>query len=151
MNKKLLLICAVAVAGYFTLTAFGGQTKADQMADIQAKITMGLDQIRLEEQQKCDARVAEAVETKYAEMPAATPEMPAAAPSKTAKKGSKSSGPSVKPLPSTTAPAPDPVKTRGGAVQQGTEQVKERGGAVQQGTQDVKTRGGAVKQGGGGK
>jgi hypothetical protein len=147
MNKNLLLVGAVAVASYLTLTAFGGKTKAEQMAEISDKVKMGLDDLRTEEKAKCDTRVAEAVETKYAEMVAATPE-PAPMPTKAVK--GKGGPKAVKPLPAGKAgTVTDPVKTRGGAVQQGTEQVKERGGAVQQGTQDVKKRGGAVKQGGG--
>ncbi len=147
MNKNLLLVGAVAVASYMTLTAFGGKTKAEQMAEISDKVKMGLEDLRTEEKAKCDTRVAEAVDTKYAEMLAATPE-PVQGKAVKGKGGPKA----VKPLPAGKAgTATDPVKTRGGAVQQGTEQVKERGGAVEQGTQDVKKRGGAVKQGGGGK
>lgn len=144
MNKNLLFIGAVAVAGYLTLTAFGGKTKAEQMAEIKEKVQMGLDELRTTEKAACDARVAEAVEAKYAEMAAATPEPTPAVAGKPVKKGTKG-GPSVKPLPTPPAPPTDPTKTRGGAVKQGTDDVKARGGAVQQGTQDVKKRGGAVK------
>ena len=153
MNKNLLLVGAVAVASYFTLTAFGGKTKAEQMAEITDKVKMGLEDLRTAEKAKCDTRVAETVEMKYAELAAATPE-PVAAPGKktTGKGGPK---PTAKPLPSGTPgkTGDGGVKGRGGAVQQGSEQVKERGGAVPTGTpaatQEVKKRGGAVKQGGG--
>lgn len=150
MNKNLLLVGAVAVASYLTLTAFGGKTKAEQMAEITDKVKMGLEDLRTEEKAKCDTRVAETVDAKYAEMAAATPE-PAAAPVKGVTKKGGPKKPTAPTLPKGNAGTTDPNKTRGGAVQQGTQEVKERGGAVQQGTQDVKKRGGAVKQGGGGK
>ena len=56
MNKNLLFIGAVAVAGYLTLTAFGGKTKAEQMAEIKEKVQMGLDELRTAEKAACDAR-----------------------------------------------------------------------------------------------
>lgn len=152
MNKNLLLAGAVAVAG-FTLTAFYGPTKADQMTDIAAKVKTGLETFRADEKAKCDARVEEAVAAKLAELAAATPE-PAAAPATkgvTKKSGTKTAGPKAPVVPAAPAPAPkSDVQTRGGAVQQGTNDVQKRGGAVQQGTQDVKKRGGAVKVEGGG-
>ena len=148
MNKNLLLVGAVAVAGYLTLTAFGGKTKAEQMAEIKEKIQMGLNEIRTQEKEKCDTRVAEAVEAKYAEMAASMP-APAAAPA--GKKAVKSTGkgPSAKPLP-TPAPAPkDPIKTRGGEANP-TGDVKARGGAPAPAgtTPDLKKRGGAPVGGG---
>lgn len=148
MNKNLLIVGVVAIASYFTLTAFGGKTKAEQMAEIQEKVKMGLDDIRTEEKAKCDARVAEAVEMKYSELAAATPEP---APVKGVKKGSKG-GPKAPVLPTGKAGTEtDPAKQRGGAAPAGSvEEAKKREGAAPAGNvQDAKKRGGAVKQGGG--
>jgi hypothetical protein len=153
MNKKLLVSGAFAVVAGFALTAFFGPTKADQLKEIEAKVKMGLEEVRTTEKANCDAKVAEAVNAKLAELAAATPEP---APAVAGKGGKKTStkGPSAPKVP-TPAPPPAPkandVKTRGGAVQEGTNDVKKRGGAVQEGTQDVKKRGGAVKVEGGGK
>jgi len=148
MNKNLLIVGVVAIASYFTLTAFGGKTKAEQMAEIQEKVKMGLDDIRTEEKAKCDARVAEAVEMKYSELAAATPEP---APVKGVKKGSKG-GPKAPVLPTGKAGTPtDPAKQRGGAAPAGSvEEAKKREGAAPAGNPtEAKKRGGAVKQGGG--
>lgn len=152
MNKNLLITGVFAVAG-FGLMAFFGPTKADQMKEIEAKVKTGLEEFRAAEKAKCDARVEEEVAAKLAAMTTEEP-APTLTTATPTKKGTKG-GPKAQPLtpatpPKSTPGAPD-VKTRGGAVQEGTNDVKTRGGAVQQGTQDVKTRGGAVKQGGGGK
>ncbi len=154
MKKYLLFTGALAAFG---LMAFFGPTKADQLKDIEVKVKTGLEEFRAGEKAKCDARVEEAVAAKVAEMTAApaepTPAPAIAAPAKGTKKGAVKGGPKA-----TTVPPPPPpptksdVKTRGGAVQEGTDDVKKRGGAVQEGTNDVKKRGGAVKvEGGGGK
>ncbi len=154
MNKNLLIVGAVAVAG-FTLTAFYGPTKADQMADIATKVTAGLEALRADEKAKCDAKVAEAVATKVAEM-SAMPEPTSAlvaTPAKGTKKGT-AKGPKAPTVPTPAPPPTKPVdvKTRGGATQEGAGEVKSRGGAVPEGKQEVKKRGGAVKvEGGGGK
>ena len=107
MNKKLLLAGAVAVAGFFTLTAFDGKTLAQQKEDIAAAVTAKLETLRTEKAAECDARVqAEAatrVEAWKAEMAAA----PAPAPAKGGvKKGGTKKGPKVDPLPANTKPAP---------------------------------------------
>lgn len=155
MNKKLLLVGAVAVAGFFTLTAFDGKTLAQQKEEIAAAVTAKLETLRTEKAAECDARVLEEanvrVETWKTEM-AATP----AAPVKGGAKKGTAKGPKVDPLPTGTKPTTDPQKSRGGAVQQGNvEQQKERGGAINPTTptapEQQKKRGGAVKQGGGGK
>ncbi|MEY3241371.1 MAG: hypothetical protein RIR11_2810 [Bacteroidota bacterium] len=154
MNKNLLIVGAVAVAG-FTLTAFYGPTKADQMADIATKVTAGLEALRADEKAKCDAKVAEAVAAKVAEMTAAPVEpTPTAAPVKGVKKSTPKAGPKAPTVPTPAPPPAKPVdvKTRGGATQEGAGEVKSRGGAVPEGKQEVKKRGGAVKvEGGGGK
>lgn len=150
MNKNLLIVGVVAVASYFTLTAFGGKTKAEQMAEIQDKVKMGLEEIRTQEKANCDARVAEAVEMKYSEMAAATPEP---APVKGVKKGSKG-GPKAPTLPPAKAgTTTDPAKQRGGAANtNNVEDAKKREGAAPTSNpQDAKKRGGATKTGGGGK
>ena len=152
MNKKLLLAGAVAVAGFFTLTAFDGKTLAQQKEEIATAVTAKLETLRSEKAAECDARVQTEVTTRMdtwmAEMAAA----PASAKG-TAKKGS-SKGPKVDPLPTGTKPPTDPQKTRGGAVKEGdVEAQKSRGGAINTTSPtapaEQKKRGGAVKQGGG--
>jgi len=151
MNKKLLFAGAVAVAGFFTLTAFDGKTLAQQKEEIAAAVTAQLEMLRTEKTAECDARVQEEanmrVEAWKAEMAAAP------APGKGGVKKSGSKGPKVDPLPNGTKPT-DPQKTRGGAVKEGdVEGQKKRGGAINPNSptapEEQKKRGGAVKQGGG--
>jgi outer membrane biosynthesis protein TonB len=153
MNKNLLIVGAVAVAG-FTLTAFYGPTKADQMADIAIKVTAGLDALRADEKAKCDAKVAEAVAAKVAEMSAMPEPTPAvvATPAKGTKK-STAKGPKAPTVPTPTPPTkPVETKKREGSVQEGANEPKKRDGAAPEGKQEPKKRGGAVKvEGGGGK
>ena len=152
MNKKLLLAGAVAVAGFFTLTAFDGKTLVQQKEEIASAVTAKLEMLRTEKTAECDTRVqaesATRIEAWKAEMAAA----PATGKGGVKKGGAK--GPKVEPLPVGTKPPTDPQKNRGGAIQQGnTEQQKERGGAVNPNAptapEQQKKRGGAVKQGGG--
>ncbi len=152
MNKKLLLAGAVAVAGFFTLTAFDGKTLAQQKEEIAAAVTAKLEMLRTEKTAECDTRVQEEatarIEAWKAEMAAAP------APGKGIVKKGSSKGPKVDPLPNGTKTPTDPQKTRGGAVKQGdVEQQKERGGAINPNSptapEQQKKRGGAVKQGGG--
>jgi hypothetical protein len=154
MNKKLLLAGAVAVAGFFTLTAFDGKTLVQQKEEIAAAVTAKLETLRTEKAAECDTRVQEEANTRLeawkAEMAAAP------VPAKGGVKKGSTKGPKVDPLPTGTKPPTDPQKTRGGAVQQGNaEQQKERGGAINTTSpttpEQQKKRGGAVKQGGGGK
>ncbi|MFN0035350.1 MAG: hypothetical protein ACKVUS_09790 [Saprospiraceae bacterium] len=106
INKKLLLAGAVAVAGFFTLTAFDGKTLAQQKEEIAAAVTVQLEGLRAEKMAECDARVAaEAatqVEAWMAEMAAA----PAPTPGKSSGKGKGSKPAKVEPLPAGTKPAP---------------------------------------------
>ncbi|MDX1910629.1 MAG: hypothetical protein SFV22_04040 [Saprospiraceae bacterium] len=150
MNKKMLLVGAVAVAGFFSLTAFDGKTLAQQKEEIAAAVTAKLDELRAEKTAECDARINTEATARFETWKAEEAAKPAPAPAKGKSKGS-SKGPKVDPLPTGTKTTTDPQKTRGGAVQQGNvEQQKERGGAVQQGNvEQQKKRGGAVKQGGG--
>lgn len=155
MKNKLILAGALTVAGFIGLTAFGG-TKAEQDAQIKAAVEAKLAAYTTELQDACAARVEAEAQTRYsaivAERVAAMPggKKPTMKP-----KGTK--GPKVDPLPQGTKPT-DPVKTRGGATQEGNiEKVKERSGATpttpagQPTPEAVKKRGGAVKEGGGGK
>lgn len=151
MNKKLLLAGAVAVAGFFTLTAFDGKTLKQQKDEIAAAVTAKLETLRSEKALECDNRVqSEAtirIEAWKAEMAAA----PVAGKGGVKKGGAK--GPKVDPLPAGSKPT-DPQKTRGGAAKEGdVENQKQRGGAVNTTSpatpEQQKKRGGAVKQGGG--
>ena len=58
MNKNLLLAGAVAVAGFFTLTAFGGKTLEQQQAEVKMAIDAKIATLRSEKQTMCDTRVA---------------------------------------------------------------------------------------------
>lgn len=147
MNKKLLLAGAVAVAGFFTLTAFDGKTLAQQKEEIAAAVTAKLETLRTEKTAECDARVQTEVTTRVeawkAEM-AAAPAAPAPAKGGAKKGGSK--GPKVDPLPVTPPPAkvdPKTNKMEGGAKTQ-EKQSKMEGAPVN--TDKKKS-----KMGGGGK
>jgi outer membrane biosynthesis protein TonB len=106
MKKQLMLLSAAALVGYITLTAFGGATKAEQLADIQTKVKMGLDELRTAEKAKCDARVAEAVSAKLAEMASAVPEP---APALAGKGGAKKPATKKPATPPTATPVPQPT------------------------------------------
>ncbi len=156
MNKKLLLAGAVAVAGFFTLTAFDGKTLAQQKEEIASAVTAKLEMLRTEKTAECDTRVQTEAATRVEAWKAEMAAMPAAVAGKGGVKKGGSKGPKIEPLPNGTKPPTDPQKTRGGAVQQGNaEQQKERGGAINTTSpatpEQQKKRGGAVKQGGGGK
>lgn len=106
--KKTVLIggAALLAAGFFTLTAFGGKTKAQQDADIAKAVTEQVDAFRQEKIAECDERVAAAAQAKYDELMAAAPAEPAkpAPGKKTAPKGK--GGPKVDPLPQPAPPKP---------------------------------------------
>ena len=147
MNKSLILVGAVAVAGFITLTAFGGKTKADQLAEIKEKVQMGLESIRSEEKTKCDERVAAAADQKVAELMASQP-APAAPAAKPAKK-STGKGTSAPKLDPAKAPVKaDDSKTRGGEVNPENTSKTREGAVPATSTPTEKKRGGAVKTGG---
>ena len=104
LNKKLLLAGAVAVAGFFTLTAFDGKTLAQQKEEIAAAVTAKLEMLRTEKTAECDTRVQEEanvrIEAWKAEMAAA----PAPAKGKSGAKKGGTSGPKVDPLPAGSKP-----------------------------------------------
>ena len=103
MNKKLLLLGAFAlVAGFFTLTAFGGETLAQQKARIAQEVTMKLDELRTAKDQECTDRVNVEAQRRFDEIVAAR-EAEAAA--KTGKK------PATKPKGSKTSSTPQPSGT----------------------------------------
>ena len=103
MNKKIMLFGAAALVGFLSLTAFGGKTKADQMAEISEKVKMGLDAFRADEKVKCDTKVGEAVAAKVAELAAMPVPAPVKGATKKATKGGKG-GPKVDPLPQPSTP-----------------------------------------------
>ncbi len=113
MNKKLLLAGAVAVAGFFTLTAFDGKTLAQQKEEIASAVTAKLEMLRTEKTAECDTRVqtesTTRIETWKAEMAA----MPTPAPGKGGVKKGGTKGPKVDPLPVVPPPAKiDPKKDK---------------------------------------
>lgn len=105
MNKKLLLAGAVAVAGFFTLTAFDGKTLAQQKEEIASAVTAKLETLRSEKAAECDARVAAEVTTRVDAWKAEMAAAPAPAASKGGVKKGGSKGPKVDPLPVKPAPA----------------------------------------------
>lgn len=106
MTKHILILATVAVAGYFSFSAFGPKQDA-QKAEIASAVTAKLNDLRAEKEQECNSRVAAEAQRRYDEAMAAAPVAPVtAAPTKkpitSTKKGSK--GPKVDPLPQPSAP-----------------------------------------------
>jgi hypothetical protein len=123
MNKKLLLAGAFAAVGFIGLTAFGGQTREQQEAEIAAAVTGKLDELRATLETTCNERIATEAQSRFdawllAE--AAKPSKPGV--SKPKPVTSKPKGkPSVDPLPQPSVPAKpaDPTKDK---FNQGQEQ-----------------------------
>lgn len=143
MNKNLLLVGALAVAGFFTLTAFGGKTLEQQQAEVTAAIDARVATLRSEKQADCDMRVAAAAQTKYDEVLAART---AEAAKQGTKGGKKTKGPKVAPLPQGTKPADNSNSGRGDVIKPG--KSNERGDVIKPGKNTE--RGDVVKPGGGG-
>jgi hypothetical protein len=126
MNKKLLLACGFAAAGFIGLTAFGGKTLEQQKAEIAAQVAGKLDELRATKEQECTDRVNLEAQKRFDEYVAA---QPAAKPT-TGKKPTTSKGPSAKPVPPTPPPAKpsDPKKDKMEQSQSGstTEQKKDK-------------------------
>ncbi|MCC6411524.1 MAG: hypothetical protein IT270_07680 [Saprospiraceae bacterium] len=99
MNKKLLLLCTIAVAGFVTLTAFGGKTLEQQKAEIAVMVQGKLDELRAAKEVECTDRVNLEAQRRFDEYLAAE----AAAKPTTGKK-TTSKGPSAKPVPTPTKP-----------------------------------------------
>ena len=118
MNKKVLFAGMIAVAGFVTLTAFGGKTRADQQIEIDNAVKAKLETYRTELTAACDARVEAEAMTRYDAVVAQRAAEEAAKPAAGKKGGKKvTKGPKVDPLPQPTKPAPtDPQKTRGGVI-----------------------------------
>ena len=109
MNKKLLLLGAVAVAGFITLTAFGPK-QDQQKADIAQKVAEKLDELRAQKDQECTDRVNAEAQVRYDAMVAAEPApAPGKKPGKTTTK--KGSGPKVDTVPVGTKPT-DPAQAK---------------------------------------
>lgn len=152
MNKKLFIAGAAVVAIFacFALMSFDKKTRAQQQMEIQDAIKMQLDQIRMQEDDKCTERVNREAQDRFAQAKAEAEAIAAKTGKKPVVKRPTSKGNTVDPLPQGGTKT-DPQKERGGAVKQGdTEQQKERSGASKpQDAEQQKKRGGAVKQGGG--
>lgn len=152
MKKSILLIGAVAVGGYIGLTAFGGQTKAQQEAEIASAIQTKLDNYRTELQAACDEKVAAEAKSQYetwAAAEAAKPVPPTPDKKGAAKKNSKKTTPKkVDPLPNPTPPKKDETnRGRGDATNTTTPgENKKRGDAVPTTPGNNRQRGDAVKK-----
>ena len=130
MNKKFIYAGAfsLAVAGFFTLTAFGGKTLEQQKQEIAAAVTARLEELRAQKEEECTAKVTEEGQRRYQEFLASQPAEPVKSAAKPGKKG-KTGTPKVSPLPQ-TVPS-DPQKQRPGASQPGNvEEQKKRSGAT---------------------
>jgi hypothetical protein len=171
MNKRLLLVGAVAVAGTLTLAGFKAKTLAEQKAEIDAAIKTELETLRTQKEEECTNKVTVEAQRMMEDYRVEAEAAAAAAkggkkmaapvkPKSTTKPAPK--GPKVDPLPQPTKPV-DPQKQRGGAVEEGKpvtpQEQKKRGGAVEEAKPDTKIdvqqqkrRGGAeaTPNGGGG-
>jgi len=118
MNKKLLLAGALAIAGFFTLTAFDGKTLAQQKEEIAAAVTAKLEMLRTEKTAECDTRVQEEATTRIEAWKAEMAAAPVPAPAKGGTKKGGTKGPKVDPLPVT--PPPAKVDPKQGKMEGGT-------------------------------
>ena len=128
MNKKLLLAGAFTAAGFIGLTAFGGQTREQQEAEIAAAVTGKLDELRTTLETTCNDRIATEAQSRFdawllAE--AAKPSKPGVSKPKPGASKPKpgTSKPSVDPLPQPTTP-PTPSKPSQDKFNQGQNQSK---------------------------
>jgi hypothetical protein len=151
MNKKLLLAGAFAAVGFIGLTAFGGQTREQQEAEIAAAVTGKLDELRATLETTCNERIATEAQSRFdawllAE--AAKPSKPGV--SKPKPVTSKPKGkPSVDPLPQPTTPPP-PSKPTQDKFNQGQDQSKPTQDKFNQGQDKSKPTQDKFKQGQGG-
>lgn len=147
MNKKLLLAGAVAVAGFFTLTAFDGKTLAQQKEEIAAAVTAKLETLRTEKAAECDARVQTEATTRVEAWKAEMAAAPAPAPAKGGSKKGGAKGPKVDPLP-VTPPPPAKVDPKKDKMDGGTK-VEEKKAKMEGQSPNVDKK--KAKMGGGGK
>ena len=129
MNKKFFFLGGAALlsGAFVALTAFGGVTKAQQLAQIEESVQAQLVTLRDTKTKECEESIAKAANTKAQEMLAApvqeiaAPVKPGATkPVKPAKKPTKggSTGSKVDPMPQPAPPAPktEPQKERAGSA-----------------------------------
>ncbi len=121
MNKQTLLAGMLLLAGFISLTAFGGKTREQQEAEIATAVTAKLDELRAELEQQCTDRVMAEAQTRYdaylLEM-AGKPSKPGASKPSTKPK----TGGTAKPLPEPQKPAKpaDPSKDKWNTGDQNT-------------------------------
>lgn len=159
MNKKIILGALIVLAGFITLTAFGGgKTLEQQKQEIADKITVQLDEFRAQKQEECTMRINEEAQRLYNEYVASMP-APSSTKSGSGVKTKPKTKPVVKdPLPQTPT---DPSQARPGGIKRSTnpdevtQQQMERSGGTQR-TEDVekkteeqKKRSGGTKREGG--
>lgn len=112
MNKKLILVGAIGVAGFFVFSAFDGKTLAQQKAEIQQTITMKLDELRAQKEQECTDKVNAEAQRKFDEVLAQRAAEEAKKPTKSSTKPKGSKGPKVDPLPQPSKPSSSPSKDK---------------------------------------
>lgn len=114
MNKKLLFAGALAVAGFVTLTAFGGKTLEQQKAEIDTAVKAKLEELRATKEEECNARVTTEAQNRFTQWQAEEEAKAAATPGKkpaSGGKGKTTTKPSSQPLPQPQPPAPTNPKS----------------------------------------
>lgn len=115
MNKHFFTAGAIALMGFFVLTAFGGKTLAEQQAEVANAVTAKLDELRAQMDVACKARIDAEVKSRYNQFlldeSAKTTSKggtAAAKPApKPATKPAPAPAPTTKPAPTTTTPSQD--------------------------------------------
>lgn len=127
MNKKWLLVGAVAVAAFATTTAFKGKTLEEQKAEIQTAVTAKLDEFRMQKDEECTTRVTAEAQTRFTQWMAEEEAYMAANKGKkrpATKKTPPSGG--TTPLPPVTPPTNPTTKQEGMDAGGKTEQKKKQ-------------------------
>ncbi len=156
MNKKFIFAGAIllTVAGFFTLTAFGGKTLEQQKQEIAAAVTARLEELRAQKEEECTAKVTEDGQRRYQEFLAAQPLEPVkSSVGKATKKSKNATTVKKDPLPQT--PPKQGVERPGATRKDAPATPVERPGAIQKDATTppapVERPGAKKKEGGGGK
>jgi hypothetical protein len=156
MNKKLLGLGAMAVAGFLTLTAFEAKTLEQQRAEINAAVETRLSELRMQKDQECMLRVQDEARRRYDQWMMENAANQANAPRSGGRGVTRARGPKVDPVPQSKPSVPaSQGKWNQGDQQQSKE--KWQSGDPQQksttpagGTQDSKKKWQKGTTGGGG-
>lgn len=121
MKKNIVLVGALAIAGFVGLTAFGGKTLEQQKAEIAQAVQGKLDMLRAQLDEECTARINAEAQARYAKYVDEMNAAEAAAAKKPAAKGKTktSKGPNIPSPQPAPQPAKPPVPESQGKWQQG--------------------------------